>query len=99
MTPSMQVVLTQIHLVTIMKLNILPGMLQSTSMVMKVTIDSSELTMSHINIFSAVKVMTSYKEVTKALMLVVVSFTSMEAMETTLLSLILTIMTKALSKS
>ena len=68
-------------------------------MVMKVTIDSSELTVSHINISSAVKVMTSYKEVTKAVVMMRVSFTLMQAMETTLLSLILTITAKASSKS
>ena len=69
---------------------------QSISMVMTVTIDCSELMKSHSNIFSAVKVMTSSREVIKELVLILmnvlivkVSFTLMEALETTLLSLTL----------
>ena len=62
-------------------------------MVMTVTIDCLELIESHSNIFSAVKVTTSSREVLKKLVLIVlivtVSFTLMEALETTLLSLTL----------
>lgn len=69
---------------------------QSISMVMTVTIDCSELMKSHSNIFSAVKVTTSSREVIKMIVLILmnvlkvkVSFTLMEALETTLLSLTL----------
>ena len=57
-----------------------------SSMVMKVTIGSSEETKSHSNIYSVVQATTTLKEVTKSLVLwVKVCGTLKQAQETTLL--------------